>query len=377
MSISNYFVDYGAGNDTTGDGTIGTPWKTIQKALDTLTRNTTDGNQVNLKAGTAHVNAAALDLATLIGGGALGTDAPLIVRGYTSAANDGGVGEIDCGGATMFAAATYDYVILADLEIHSGGDNDTVSLDASGTLYRVEVHEGASTPSSAKYLVKLGSYGHLIGCHIHDTPARGVSIGVDGFLYGCYIADTDGFACIFSGTGGTAVNNLVKLSTVGAIGFYTAVSGVRYIGNAIYNSAAGTSYGLSLSFNNGLAFNNIISGFSGVGGRGISAPDNSYGHGYNAFYNNTANYSIADQTYLSETGNDVFFGTDPFTNAGSGDFSLTSAAQTALRSLGWPAVFAGAHANSDAHTTIGPMQYGPTPTGGGGIYQRVMRLMGG
>jgi len=155
MAITQNYVDYGGGSDATGDGTIGTPWKTLQKAFDTLTRNATDGNQVNLKAGTPHVNAAALDLATFISGGALAEAAPLIVRGYTAAANDGGVGEIDCGGATMWAAATYDYVILADLEIHSGGDNNLVVLDTYCALFRCEVHKGASSPAG-KYLVSVG-----------------------------------------------------------------------------------------------------------------------------------------------------------------------------------------------------------------------------
>jgi len=97
MATTQTYVDYGSGSDATGDGSIGTPWKTLQYAFDHLTRDTTDGNQVNLKAGTAHVNSAALDLATLIAGGALSTTAPLIIRGYTSAANDGGMAEIDCG----------------------------------------------------------------------------------------------------------------------------------------------------------------------------------------------------------------------------------------------------------------------------------------
>ena len=65
------------------------------------------------------------------------------------------------------------------------------------------------------------------------------------------------------------------------------------------------------------------------------------------------------------------FATTPATNA---DFWARKfagnvkrdAAKTALRSLGWPASYLGAHANTDPHITIGPMQYGPTPAAGGG-----------
>lgn len=35
--MTDYYVDYATGNDTTGNGTSGTPWKTIKKATDTVT----------------------------------------------------------------------------------------------------------------------------------------------------------------------------------------------------------------------------------------------------------------------------------------------------------------------------------------------------
>jgi hypothetical protein len=88
--------------------------------------------------------------------------------------------------------------------------------------------------------------------------------------------------------------------------------------------------------------------------------------GYNAFYNNTANYSIGKSIIVDLRANDVALAADPFTDAASGDCSLTAAAQTALRSAGWPASYLGAHANTDPHITIGALQYGPTPAAGGG-----------
>jgi hypothetical protein len=74
----------------------------------------------------------------------------------------------------------------------------------------------------------------------------------------------------------------------------------------------------------------------------------------------------------------VALAADPFTDAAAGDFSLTEAAQAALRSLGWPATYLGAHANTDPHITIGALQYGPTPAGGGaGVYRRVAQILKG
>ncbi len=88
--MASYFIDPQSGNDTTGDGSIGTPWKTLQKGID----NAAGGDQINVKDSAADVLAAAIDWTS---GWSAGTsrDAPLIIRGYTSAENDGGIGEID------------------------------------------------------------------------------------------------------------------------------------------------------------------------------------------------------------------------------------------------------------------------------------------
>ncbi|MDD4308715.1 MAG: hypothetical protein PHU53_07930 [Thermoplasmata archaeon] len=348
-------------------GTALLPWRSLQGAFDLCTRNATDGNQVNLKSGTPHVNAAALDLATFISGGALGASAPLIVRGYTAAANDGGVGEINCGGYTMWVDATADYIIMADLEIHSGGDNDTVAMDLACMLFRCEVHEGASTPSATKYLVKLsGNYSNIIGCYIHDTPARGINTGAYGYVYGNYIADCDVYGLVASGNGNVVEGNVVKLSAAGAIGLYGASLGTRLIRNAVYNSAAGTAGGIAFTNTNGLAMNNTVEGFSGAGGKGIYSTVDGPIYGFNGFYNNTAPYAIIDMTFIDLTANDIALAASPFTDPANGDFSLTAAGKTALRGLGWPAAYLGAHASTDGHVTIGPVQYGEAEAGGSG-----------
>jgi hypothetical protein len=120
--------------------------------------------------------------------------------------------------------------------------------------------------------------------------------------------------------------------------------------------------------------NNIVCGFSGAGGKGIVAGDLSYmaAIGYNAFYNCTSNYGTCNTLY-DLTAHDVSLAADPFTDAANGDFSLTTAGMAALRSLGWPASYLGAHANTDPHITIGALQYGPTPAAasGGGRRPRI------
>jgi len=362
MAITHSYVDYGAGSDATGDGTIGTPWKTLQKAFDTCVRNTTDGNQVNLKAGTPHVNAAALDLTTFLVGGALAAAAPLILRGYTSAANDGGIGEIDCGGATMWAATTYDYVILADLKLHNFGDNHGIVLDQNCRAINCEIYSGASSPA-AKYLISWNYSGYVERCYLHDTGTGGGIANVQ-YVIGNYIvldSNATGRGIIASVA---SIRNIVLCQNVAAIGIYGSC--ILTSDNIVYNTAAGTAQGIghtTASINYEI-YNNIVVGFSGALGAAIRYSDIGV-IGHNAFYNNTAPYAGTDQKFIDLTANDVALAADPFTDAANGDFSLTAAAKTALAGKGWPTSYLGAHANTVSNLNIGPIQLAASAGGGG------------
>lgn len=367
MATSLYYVDYGSGNDTTGNGAIGTPWKTIAKALSGaggggITQNTTDGDQINLKAGTAHVNAAALDLASY------GTPAaayPLIIRGYTTAANDGGVGEIDCNGATMWAATTYDYIMLVDLKIYASINVNLIVLDSNCTLFRCEVY---ITGGAVDYVITLGIEGVVSGCYIHGTNAGGIGInantnatitgnyidmGLNGLSYGIRVAAQ-----------AVVTGNVIRANAAGAYGIYQNNTSYRanITGNILYNLAAGTGPAIFLgdaaAEYGHVIMNNIICGWSGAGGTTVTGTCNITMLGYNAFWNNANSYAISDQKFIDLTAFDVALAADPFVDAANGDFSLTTAAKTALRGLGWPAAYLGAHANTDGHVTIGPIQYG-------------------
>lgn len=379
-------VDDDAAKCTQHAGTTLLPWRSLQGAFDLCTRNATDGNQVNLKAGTAQVNAAALDLTTFIAASALAAAAPLIVRGYTAAANDGGVGEVDCGGATMFAATTYDWVTLADLEIHTFGDNNGVALDTNCFVYRCYIHVGASTPSAKVLLVSTSATPlYVLGCQFGDPGATGSCVNVSaGLVSGnyCVLTSTNANGIQIGNSGGIISGNIVKASVVSAVGISNNGTGMTQImGNVCYNSAAGTTRGIdggsTSSRHTSVAMNNIVEGWSGAGGVGIRVGGNAYVMGYNAFYNNTAAYSLADQTYIDLTANDVALAASPFTNPATGDFSLTAAGKTALRGLGWPAAYLGANAATDGHITIGAVQYGEAEAGGAGVYRRVARILGG
>ena len=362
--LSHYYVDYGAGNDTTGDGSVGTPWKTIQKALDNAVED--DGVQVNIKAGTAQVLAASLDMtAYTVTNGVPASLDPLILRGYTSSANDGGIGEIDCGGNTMWADSGLDYIGLYELKIHNGGNNNLVGLDANIVVVKCELCAGASSPSG-KFLLGFNN-GLVAGCYLHDTgdgAAKGIHCG-SAFVIGNHIVlDADAAAaCGIKGCN-SAYNIIVcqKTDQRAIEAPYSAY------GNICYNTTAGATSAIRHAVS---AFgavtplmNNIIVGWSGVGGIGIQVRAPS-GYGHNAFYNCTTNTSYTyDFSGGLSTANDVALAANPFTDAGNGDFSLTAAAKTALADKGFPVSYYGAHANTTSNFNIGPIQNDAAAGGG-------------
>ena len=166
------------------------------------------------------------------------------------------------------------------------------------------------------------------------------------------------------------IGNIVKINHTSARGI-RANYGYNWInGNVVYATVPLTVGGISVSNSSGrvghTVINNVLVGMSGAGGAGIMSSSQQLGAvGHNAFYNCTANYSLANGVIV-DFGGDVTLAADPFTDAANGDFSLTTAAQAALRSAGWPATYLGAHANTDPHITIGALQYGPTPAASGG-----------
>lgn len=372
MAITNYYVDPAINADS-GTGTIGDPFGDLQYALNTIVRNATDGDQVNVKSGAAEVLAAPLTLATY---GTPTETAPLILRGYTAAANDGGVGVID-GNAGGFGimASRYADTHFADLRLTNVGAAHTVlEMGARSIAYRCEADHAA--------MIGFGtnSLSMVVGCYAHDVP-RGIQTGYGGgtLIGNLLVPSGAGYGIYNNGTHADMVlNNIVLCSNAGAFGYYAnnANDANGVIGNIFYNTAAGTTAGVLLNDNpsgrNQIALNNIICGWSGAGGVGLRHDGYASIIGHNAFYNNTTAKSCAA---ILDLGGDVALAADPFTDAANGDFSLTDAAKLALAAAGWPASYLGAHANTITNLNIGPIQM--AAGAGGGVIRRAMRILGG
>lgn len=313
-ALTQYYVNPAiAGNS--GTGTILDPFGDLQYALDTIARDATNGDQINVKVGTAEVLAASLTLATY---GTPAEGAPLILRGYTSAAGDGGQATINGGGYLCFAT-NYADVGLVDLIIHTCGTGNAIVLGTRSFIYHCEVHKGSSAPSS-KYLVGVPS---VIGCYVHDAGTSGTGITSlaavchNNYVYNCTTGIISAHAI-----GNIVVDCATGISATGDTG--------EIIGNIVYSSTANTGTGISVGGGNAnyVVINNVIEGYSGVGGKGLITVGDAI-VGFNSFYNCTTPSSIT-RAFIDLTANDVALAASPFVAAATGNFALNTAVSGAI-----------------------------------------------
>ena len=322
MAATQYYVDPSI-NAASGAGTVGSPYGDLQHALDTVTRDATNGDQFNVKAGTSEILAAALTLATY---GVPTAGAPLVIRGYTAAANDGGIGVIDGNGSlAIYATATTDHVTVIDMRLTNCG-SATIWTSRYGLVMRnVVIDTTTGIGIDAKQ-------GMILGCHFHNIGGVGCKV-IDGLVQGNFFKNgTNDFSAAISQLTENVIGNIISVDgTSNGITFAGNGTSGALIGNSIWSNA-GTGKGITNSGGSrellGL-FNNIVAGFSGVGGIGIEVAAShvvqTYGH--NGLYQNTTPKSIGGDIY-DDLGNDIDpFASDPFTDAANDDFSVSTVAK--------------------------------------------------
>ena len=316
-ATADYYVDPGSGSDVTGTGTSGNPWASLQHALDTISKGS-HGDQINLKAGTADTLSADLSLSTYGNPTYL---APLIIRGYTSSADDGGIGEIDLNGANniAFSGVSRSGVILKDLEIHGSTDTVGVSIPKWSTVDNVYFHDMSNTA--------LGIYENTLVCcsRFEDIGTYGVQTegadGEHGNIIGNYFANgtKDFTAAIYCDNYSlTACRNIIYIdgTSDGIV--------VKFFGEVCHNSIlsdGGSGQGIrcDTSGESLRIWSNLIEGFSTSGGIGIdynSADQQMVVN--NSAYNNLTDYGTAA---LHVSDDNESLGSSPFAKSGSATYA--------------------------------------------------------
>lgn len=296
MALTETYVDPSiAGNS--GSGTIGDPYGDLQYALDTMTRDGTNGDRVNVKAGTAEVLASALTLATY---GSPTPTAPLVIQGYTIAAGDGGIGAIDGNGSVSVYATNTNYLVLVDMDLGNCGANTVYSNTALSWLVGCVVH------GTTGIGLNIGGNTYVIGCHVYDCSQRAASGGV---FESCYIAGTFSSAALYAPV---AVFDTILSVGGSAVAIHLPT---RLVDRCSILSTAGTGAGINAQL--GVIQNTLIEGYSGVGGSAIVNVSGPFVVKNCGFYNNTTNISGA---YVDGGGN-ASLGSTPFAKSGSDTFA--------------------------------------------------------
>ena len=250
------------------------------------------GTELISKRGTAEVLTGIVDLTSY---GTPGASAPIVFEGYSSAAGDGGIGEVDgnAGNHSIWGGGK-SHVIWKNMILGNTGTAAVITPGTYGEVINCKVHNATGNG------INLSSLGNVAaGCWVTDISANGIDVSAgNGFAFGNFLSNgTKDFSIAINLAASHGAQGNVLSVDGSTIAIQTSYY-PRIIGNSILASA-GTGIGIYSSGDTfgwgGAVINNIVEGFSGVGGDGIlRASGDSRMVSHNAAYNNTTNYSLGD-----------------------------------------------------------------------------------
>jgi len=296
-----------------GTGTIGDPYGDLQYALDTMTRDATNGDRINIKSGTAEILTGTISLASY--GGPTST-AGLIFQGYDSVAGDGGIGVLDGNGGNFTCCTNTTAHFHKHMRFTNTGSAVCVRLG-----FYCKMVECEADNSTGGGIDLTGNFNAAIKCYVHNVGGVGIE---GGMIHGCYIANGTNKVtnAISLDAPGLAAFNIINID--GSSNGITAGNPDFAIGNSVLSSA-GTGYGIDAI--GGFTFahmrNNLVEGFSGTGGKGFLMSGDTWGLDYSGAFNNFTNYSGAADDILIDDNETLV--ASPFAKTGSLPTDFTSA----------------------------------------------------
>lgn len=322
MALTEIYVDPSIAADS-GSGTIGDPYGDLEYAIEQNALGA-GGTRLNIKSGTAEVLAAQLDTAfadTSTTAAWTPTEtAQVVIQGYTSAAGDGGKGEISGGGSVGIIATSRNYINFVDIIAHNCGSENIINLNNFSSVIRCKVG------NSTGFGVDVNVGGVVRENYIYGVTGSGI-IGNEAVIAYNDIHDTDGAITSAIACNGQCwvYRNLIWLDNASANGINSHDNcGVE--SNSIYQNAAGTGAGIYQQTNTigGSLMNNLIQGFSGSGGDAIRADGSNTGMkqwGGNSAYDCESNYPSPALFELITTTTNEALTRSPFADAPNRDFA--------------------------------------------------------
>lgn len=356
--MADIYCDFSNGDDGTGDGSSGNPYKTTQVGVD----NASGGDTVWVGDTAADVLAATIDWVSF--GGGTSADAPIIIRGwdYSGGAGVEGTGEIDGNNAVanIFSTTSFpSHFILVSMRVHN---TTGVVVDAGNDAHIIdcEIYNGGSAKT-----LDVGTRGSVIGCNIHTGTSGANAIVAAGAVrvLSNRITGHDDGAIQISGNDSFVCGNLIHDVSDHGIEWFGSER-LLAMNNTITGDGTADKDGM---FGNAagevqIIVNNIISGFSGTNGNAIDlvSGGNCLMLGHNLMNGNTNN-AVANETVfgLDLTASDST--ADPsFENAGSDIYEVG----TNAKAIGYPSTLKGS--STVSYVDVGAAQREETAGGGGG-----------
>ncbi|MCG8430736.1 MAG: hypothetical protein MJA29_06170 [Candidatus Omnitrophica bacterium] len=200
FSGTEYYVNFSTGTDDLAAGrgaSDGDPWKTIKYAIETgITRNATSGDRVNCKDNATHTVATAIDVTQYAADAT--SAAPLIVQGYTSTPNDGGLADIDVDTGVAFqSSGSFDHSYWKDLDIEGNYNGILHLVDRNGATIACRIVNNDTTGGEA-YLQDRDAIAAF--CYFEgDDSSRVVNSSLTSTFIGCIAKNNGNGGCFDDG----------------------------------------------------------------------------------------------------------------------------------------------------------------------------------
>lgn len=331
MALSHIFVDPLIGTDT-GLGTLINPFGNIEYGIRQTTFDTVNGTQVNVKFGAVNIVTADLEVSfadtSVTPAWASTITAPIVVRGYTFAANDWTMGDISGGDSvSVFApgASGRSYVNFINMRIHNSGTNSLINMNDYSSLQYCHLY---GLEGSNLYLAVVDNYSLVQGCYFVSDGATKINglhmdngtIAVNNY-FDFSQAPSSTNTIVYAYTSTHANRNIVISPSGHAGTSILLINGSEASHNSIYCVGGGTGTGLSLSqsTNAGHAYNNLIQGYNGVAGDGMTINNLRRGIYGNGVFDCTTPYIFTGADVSTLDDNEILTAS-PFTDAANFNF---------------------------------------------------------
>lgn len=303
--------------DNTGLGTEVSPYGNTEYAIAQAARDAVNGNVFHIRDSAIDVLAADLDAALTAAAWTGTATAPIWFVGYTNTANDGGKFTLSGGGAVSVINSTarnYVHFLAGRMTDCGTGNVAVVNDNCSFMLIEFDDADGSGCAPDEAALVAF--------CKFHNLGTNGV-VGPLGPSYVCFNEFSNGVRnmdwCIVNCQGIVEHN---RIAIDGATSGIEISSGGTVNRNSIFsNGGTGTAVAQRSNTFGAAITNNLMEGFSGVGGKATDFIGTATTRltGGNKVFNCESDFDVPSVPIFFDLGGDEVRTSTLFRDAANGD----------------------------------------------------------